>query len=89
MAILFSGCTGSHCRLVPVTGYDHGMINSNTPATLDGENDRGVHVSISRRTSVKINVDGIMDYVQRWSTFGHEPAHRSVLTPWIRLDLSY
>ncbi|MBC2709873.1 MAG: hypothetical protein HGJ94_02325 [Desulfosarcina sp.] len=89
MAILLSGCTGSSYGLFRTTGTGNALVNTDTPTPLKGDNDRGVCLSISPRSSLDIDVDCILDYVQGESTFGPENKRRDFLNPWICWNFSF
>lgn len=89
MAILLSGCTTSNHVFFKSTGYRHALINSNTRTPLYGDSGHGLYLPISHRSSVNIDVEGILDYMQGEPTFGIENERNDFLNPWIRLNVSY
>ena len=82
IAILFSGCTGSNYGLFRIAPA---LINSNTHPPLKGNHTRGISLSISTRSSLDIDVKGILESVQRESTPDATDDRHDPLNPWIRL----
>lgn len=88
MAILFCGCsTGSSYGLLGTTG--NAMINSNTHPPFEIADGRGVCLPISTKSSVNIDVECILDYVQSDATFDPADGRIDLLDPWIRLNYSF
>lgn len=88
MAILFCGCsTGSSYGLLGTTG--NAMINSNTHPPFEIADGRGVCLPISTKSSVNIDVECILDYVQSDAIFDPADGRIDLLDPWIRLNYSF
>ncbi|BBO66083.1 hypothetical protein DSCA_00130 [Desulfosarcina alkanivorans] len=84
MAIFISGCTGSGSGLYSVTGTRSALINTNTPVPLKNDDIRGVCLSISPRSSLNIDVECILDYVQGEAAFDPTDQQEDLLNPWVR-----
>lgn len=89
MVILLSGCTTSNHGYFESTGNRHALINSNTRTPLYADSGPGLYLPISRRSSVNIDVEGILDYMQGGPIFGIEYERNDLRNPWIRLNVSY
>ena len=88
MAILFCGCsTGSGHGLLGTTGS--AMINSNTHTPLEIADGRGICLAISAKSSLNIDVECIIEYVQRDATFDPADERIDLMNPWIRLNYSF
>lgn len=89
LALTLSGCTGSSHDLFSATGISNAMINTNTHTPSKGEEGRGVYLSISPRSSLDIDITGILDYVQGEPTFGSEFPRNDHSNPWIRWNFFF
>jgi hypothetical protein len=89
MAILLSGCTSTPGRLQSITGCSQALIHSNRSLPSSSQVDRGWHLSISTRSSVNIDVSGIVDYMQGDAPFYSNHYQQDWMHPWVRLNLSY
>ena len=88
MAILFCGCsTGANHGLLGTTG--NAMINSNTQPPLEAADGRGVCLPISTKSSVNIDVECILDYVQSDAPTDPIDGRVDLLNPWVRLNYSF
>ena len=90
MTILFCGCTaGSGYGLLKAAGPGYALINSNTHPPLKAADDRGVCLPISAKSSLNIDVECILEYVQGDSAFDPADERSDLLTPWISLNYSF
>jgi hypothetical protein len=89
MAILLSGCTSTPGRLQSITGSSQALIHSNTSLPSNSQVDRGWHLSISARSSVNIDVSGIVDYIQGDEPYDSNTVRQDGMHPWVSLNLSY
>lgn len=89
MAILLSGCTGPGYGLFRTAGTRHALISTNPPAPLKAGDDRGVCLSVSPRSSLTIDVECILDYVQGESVSDPEYKRSDLLSPWLRWHFSF
>ena len=89
MAILMASCTASLDSQFIAPDNRHARFNSDAPVTLDRHGDAGLHLILSPRSSLNIDVEGILDYVQGSESFGPEYDREDRLDPWIRLNLSF
>jgi hypothetical protein len=92
IAIIFCGCTtGSGYGLLRNAGPGHAMIHTNTIPPLTVANDRGICLSISTKSSLNIDVECILEYVQGDSAFNsaNEYQQGEQLNPWVRLNYSF
>ena len=92
LAILLSGCSGSTGSLLRTGGGGYSSISGTPPVPHGGEDAPGLRLSISPHSSLNIDVECILDYVQGDSPFS--PEERTCdsmmpLSPWVRLDFSY
>lgn len=65
------------------------MINSNTNPPLEAPDGRGVCLLISAKSSVNIDVEGILEYVQRYTVFDQADARIDFVNPWIRINYAF
>lgn len=86
LMILLSGCNGSSYGLLRSAGIGDAMVNPPLPLPLKSKDDRGICLSISTRSSLRIDVECILDYVQGASEFGLKEPY---MNPWIRWDVSF
>lgn len=89
MAILLSGCTGSSYVVFNTTGIGSSLVNTGTTSPLRNEEDRGLCLSISPRSSLNIDVEGILDYVQAAPSMDMVDEQAEHLNPWIRWHYSF
>jgi hypothetical protein len=88
MAILFCGCsTGPNHGLLGTAG--NAMINANPLPPLEAVDGRGVCLPISAQSSVNIDVECILDYVQSGTGFDPADERIDLLNPWIRLNYAF
>ena len=88
LAILFCGCsTGTGYGLLKANSYS--MINSNTHPPLGAADCQGVCLPISAKSSVNIDVEGILEYVQKDTVLDQAEAQIDFLNPWIRLNYAF
>ena len=89
-AIALAGCAPSNGFQRKATSPQHAMISTNHPASPKHASDRGILLPLSPRSAVKIDVEGILAYVQ-----GDEDGEATVvstdtaLTPWLRFDFTF
>jgi hypothetical protein len=88
MAILFCGCTAGS-GYAPGYAPGYALINSNTHPPLKAADGSGVCLPISAKSSLKIDVECILEYVQGDSTFDPADERTDPLTPWISLNYSF
>lgn len=89
IAILLTACAPSQgLRLAPL-GSQPALTDTNAPRSLSDERDRGINLPISAYTSMNIDVEGILDYVQGGSDFEVEFTTNDWLNPWIRFNFSF
>jgi len=92
-ALLLSGCLGTGTSFLKMNSGDYGssysLTNSKTPEALHGNEGRGVRLSLSPRSSVNIDVECILDYVQGGPVFTPEYETDENLNPWIRFAYTY
>lgn len=89
MAILCCGCsTGSGYGSLRTAPPGNALMNTNTIPTLEGSHDRGVCMPISANSSLNIDVECILDYVQG-DAFDAANEQDDFLNPWIRLNYSF
>lgn len=89
-ALALAGCAPSNGFQRKATFHQHPMINTNHPASPGLESDRGILLPLSPRSVVKIDVVGILAYVQgdgdvEATLISEAPA----LTPWLRFDFTF
>ena len=89
MAIWFSGCSGVIGSWHPTSVTSCALISSNRPAPLNSYGGSGLHLTLSPRSSVNIDVEGILDYMQGDSSLAPEYEIQNLMDPWIRLEFSY
>ena len=91
--LLLSGCLGSGTPFLKMNGGDYGssyaLTDSKTPEALHRNDGSGVRLSLSPRSSVNIDVECILDYVQGGPYFTPEFETDENLNPWIRFNYSY
>ena len=92
LALLLAGCLASKTPLSTMHGSRHNsyaLTDSRTPENVLGKEARGVRLSLSARSSVKIDVECILDYVQGGPDFTPEYETDNQLIPWLRFDYAY
>ena len=89
MALCMAACGGAHYGLYQPAGIAAALINPSNPSPLKSEGDRGVHLSLSSHTSLNIDVECILDYVQGETPLEVQWDHPQSSNPWIRLNVSF
>jgi len=89
IAILFTACAPSQGLRLATLGSHPSLTDTNAPRSLSDEQDRGINLPISAYTSMNIDVEGILDYVQGGSDFEVEFTANDWLNPWIRFNFSF
>ena len=89
MTVLTSACSGTGHGVRENTGYGTSRVIASPPASLDRGAHRGVAFSISDRSSVNIDVEGILDYMQGVSILTTDLAIDYHLDPWISWNVSF
>jgi hypothetical protein len=89
MVILISSCSGPTGNWKQTGGISSALTNPNTPTSLDSHAGSGLHLTLSSRSSVNIDVEGILDYMQGDSYLAPEYEIQNLMNPWIRLDVDY
>ena len=89
MTMLTCACSGTGQGVREITGYGASRAIASPPASLDGNAHRGVAFSVSDRSSVKIDVEGILDYMQGASVLTTDLIADYHLDPWISWNVSF
>jgi hypothetical protein len=89
MVIFLSGCAGSGYALFQTTGTANALVNPPFPAPLQNTADRGIHLSISNRSSLNIDVECILDYVQGEPMVETQYLQDNFMNPWIRWNIAF
>lgn len=90
MAILFCGCSmGSGYGLLRTASPGNALINTNSHPTLKETHKRGVCMPISANSSLNVDVECILEYVQGDASFDAANEQRDLLNPWVRLKYSF
>ncbi len=90
MAILMYGCsTGSGNGLRRTTGPGNALKQTHTHPTQKMAHERGVCMSISAHSSLNIDVECILEYVQGDASFDPADEQSDFLNPWVRLNYSF
>jgi hypothetical protein len=88
MAILFYGCSTDSSFGV-IHSSDTSLINSNTHPQRNVTDDRGICLPITARSSLNVDVECILEYVQKEASVDATDGQTDLLYPWIRLDYSF
>lgn len=91
-ALFLSGCLGSGSPLLKMSGGSYGsyaLTDTRKHEALYENDDRGVRLSLSSRSSINIDVECILDYVQGDPVFTPEYETDDHLNPWIRFNYTY
>jgi hypothetical protein len=89
MVIWFSGCTGANYDLYRPVSAAHKLVNTRTPTPINRNEDRGVCLALSPRSSLDIDVECILDYVEGDTNLDSLGKMENLLNPWIRWHLSF
>ena len=90
MAILFCGCsTGSSNGLLRNASPGDALINTHSHPALEETYEHGVCMPISANSSLNIDVECILEYVQGDAAFGAADERSDFLNPWVRLNYSF
>lgn len=87
--ICLSGCTGANYDLYRSVDAGNGLVNTSTPAPLGGREDRGVCLALSPKSSLDIDVECILDYVEGGTNLDSLGKQQNPLNPWIRWHFSF
>jgi hypothetical protein len=89
MVVWLSGCTGASYdgyRSVAATG---GLISTRAPAPISVNEDRGVCLALSPRSSLNIDVECILEYVEGDVNLDLLGKQQNLQNPWIRWHFSF
>jgi hypothetical protein len=90
MVVWLSGCTGATFDFYRSGSATYGLTNTSTPIPVSGkEDDRGVCLALSPRSSLNIDVECILDYVEGDTNLDSLGKQQSFLNPWIRWRFSF
>ena len=90
MAILFCGCsTGSGYGWLRTEPPGKALINTHTPPSKEETHERGICVPISTNSSLNVDVECILEYVQGEASVDASEAQGDFPNPWIRLIYSF
>jgi hypothetical protein len=90
MAIISYGCsTGSGNGSARTASPGKALNQTNTHPTPKMAHERGVCMSISARSSLNIDVECILEYVQGDASFDPADGQSYFLNPWVRLNYSF
>jgi hypothetical protein len=90
MALIVCGCsTGSGRGLLNTAHRENALIHTSTHPAREVADERGVCMSISDHSSLSIDVECILEYVQRGSNFDPANEQGNFLNPWVRLNYSF
>ena len=90
MTILLCGCsTGSGIELMRTASPGNALINTHADPTPKVAHDRGVCMSINAHSSLNIDVEYILEYVQGDAGLDPVDEQSNFLNPWVRLNYSF
>ena len=89
MVVWLSGCTGASYDGYRSGAATGGLINTRTPTPISGKEDRGVCLALSPRSSLNIDVECILEYVEGDANLDSLGKQQSVQNPWIRWHFSF
>jgi hypothetical protein len=89
MVILLTGCAGSGYGLVRITGAGNALVNPPLPAPLKNTAEHGIRLSLSNRSSLNIDVEGILDYVRGEPLVETHSLRENFMNPWIRWNMAF
>ena len=80
---------GSGYGLLRTAGPGNALINTNSHPTLKETHKSGVCMPISANSSLNVDVECILEYVQGDASFDAANEQRDLLNPWVRLNYSF
>jgi hypothetical protein len=89
VVILLSGCAGSGHGLFRTNGAGNALANPPFPSALRNADNRGVCLPLSKRLSLNIDVECILDYVQGESPVEPVYLQNDFMNPWIRWNVNF
>jgi hypothetical protein len=89
IATLLCACTTSGLNVCRTGGMISALTSPSPPTPLKDDPDRGVDVTISKRASLNIDVEGILDYVQGTPSLVTDFQPDDNMYPWIRWNWSF
>ncbi|BBO88204.1 hypothetical protein DSCOOX_13840 [Desulfosarcina ovata subsp. ovata] len=90
VALLMAGCSGAtHDLYRSAAGNVHAVVQSESPIPMNRNNDRGVRLPLSSRSSMNIDVECIIDYVQGESELTPQEEWQQTSTPWVRFNFTF
>ena len=87
MLILLCSCAGHNTMVI--SGHRSSLVIPSPPSSSVQDAHRGVVLSVSNRSSVKIDVEGILGYVQGAPALTPELAFNPPFYPWISWTVSF
>ena len=90
MAIIGCGCsTGSGQGAFNTARRENALIHTSPHPTQEVADEGGVCMSISDHSSLSIDVECILEYVQGDANVDPAYEQRNFLNPWVRLNFSF
>lgn len=89
MVVLLSGCTGANYSGYRSGALTGGLISTRAPAPISGKENRGVCLALSPRSSVNIDVECILEYVEGDANLDSLGRQQNLQNPWIRWHFSF
>jgi flagellar basal body-associated protein FliL len=81
--MFLSACTGSVCYVSKTNSTDGKHVKHILPTPVKSKTDRGIYLTISKRSSLNINVECIVDYVQGELVLTGENESIDHSDPWV------
>ena len=89
MLVCFSACAGSVCYESKTRWPDANLIGPSPPSPINGKTNRGLHLTISKRSSLSIDVECIADWVQRELSAVGDDATLDNNNAWVSWDWNF
>ncbi len=88
MATLLVGCSETNYRALHSSGLSNALINSTTQ-TPDSNEDIGVYLSLSQRSSLSIGIEGIIDYFKGTPIVDSLAQQQAIKEPWVCYNINF
>jgi len=90
LAIVLTGCNATMSRTYRFSPAGSSMVETNSPIPMDRQVERGVTLSLGRKTYMNIDIECILEYMQGESDpIENQPIIQNDRYPWIRFSMDF
>lgn len=86
--LLFIGCSGTNNNILPRTDVQNALVNS-TKSNHTRSDDLAFRVSLSQRSSLDIDVEGIVTYLKGTPLVDSLAQQQAIREPWVCYHIEF